>query len=82
MKKLKAINGQSIRTKRARPKLGFSPQAKYARKMQKAGRCRACGKPRPPELKQLCRPCQSKNNNYMKQYRAKLKQAGGREKGC
>jgi hypothetical protein len=73
MSKVKAINGQTITTKRARPRLGQSAQAKWQRKMLKAGRCRACGEPRPLRLKQLCEPCQQKSNDYMKKYRAQKK---------
>jgi hypothetical protein len=75
MAKPKSINGQSITTKKARPRLGKSAQAKWQRKMQKAGRCRACGAPRPLRLKQLCEACQAKVNTYMKLYRAKRKAA-------
>lgn len=64
-------DSSKLTTAKARPRLGQSPQARWQRKMQAAGKCRACGEPRPPELKQLCRACQTKASAYMKLYRAR-----------
>lgn len=68
-------DGTRITTKRSRPKLGQSAQARWMRRQQEKGNCRSCGAPRPPELKQLCRPCQDKVNTYMKRYRSSKKAA-------
>jgi len=82
-----AINGQSITTTKARPRLGHSASAKWARKQVEQGNCRQCGKDRrtPEEveanvpqgqgkLKQHCRPCQNKVNAYMQKFRTAKKQ--------
>lgn len=68
-------NGTIITSKKARPRLGASAQARWMRRQQEKGNCRACGKPRPATLKQLCEPCQAKANSYMKRYRAAKKAA-------
>lgn len=81
-----SINGQTITTSKARPRLGQSAPARWARKQQAAGNCRACGGDRrtPEEisagvalgqskLKQLCRGCQNKANAYMSRYRTSKK---------
>ena len=83
-----SINGQSITTTKARPRLGQSAPAKWARLQQQKGNCRSCGKDRrtPEEIaagvqpgeskmKQLCRPCRTKVNAYMNKYRAAKKAA-------
>jgi hypothetical protein len=66
--------GKANSAKKA-PKLGQSPQARWMRKQQEQGKCRACGKERPPELRQLCRPCQHKFNAYMKTRRRAIREA-------
>lgn len=58
-----------ITTKKARPKIGQSPQARWSRKQAAAGKCRACGKKRQAGLKSLCRTCQDKATAYMRRYR-------------
>lgn len=88
MANVNEINGRSITTKKARPRLGHSAQAKWQRKKQAEGKCRACGLLRAtpeeiaagvtePKLKQHCRACQDKVNAYMNKYRAAKKAAKG-----
>lgn len=77
-----SINGQSITTTKARPRLGQSAPAKWARLQQQKGNCRSCGndrrtpeeiaagvQPGESKMKQLCRPCRTKVNAYMQRYR-------------
>lgn len=49
-----------------------SPQSKWARKMQRLGRCRICGKKR-DKFKWLCDEHGGKFTQYMKQYRSTRK---------
>lgn len=50
-----------------------SPQARWARKQQRLGKCRICGKPRTARSKWLCDEHTDKFKVYMKQWRDRRK---------